>query len=145
MFPHNTAPASSHIRANSAANSSSSRMPARHFTVTTFPLRLQPRMTAAALFRSCISALPSPLLNTLGTGQPILISMMSNASRNVLSAMRSITAGLPPSSCTALNGSSSVVSRRRLVALSSYFNALALHISVKHNPAPSSYASIRNG
>ena len=140
-----SAPASSHTRANAAANSSFSRMPTRHFTVITLPLRLQPRMIAAARLASCISALPSPLLNTFGTGQPILMSMISNASKNGLFAIRSITAGLPPSNCTALTGSAGVVMRRRFVALSSYLSALALHISVKHRPAPSSYASIRNG
>ncbi len=124
------------MRANSAANIWSSLIPARHFTDTGFPLFLQARMMAEALGMSSIRALPSPLLNTLGTGQPILMSIKSKCSSSGLLAICSMTAGDPPRSWTALRGSSSVVNRRRPVARSWYFRALALTISVKHRPAP---------
>ncbi len=141
-----SAPASSHIRANSAANISFSFIPVRHFTVTTFPLFFTARITAAALGISSIIAQPSPALNTFGTGQPILISIMSNFPNSSLAATASITAGLPPRSCAALIFPlRSLVSKSLFVAISRYFNELALAISVKLSPAPSSFAKMRNG
>ena len=72
------APACSMARANSTQLIEPLSQPRRNFTVTG---RFAPRITASSTFTASsgvrIRPEPSPELATLGTGQPILMSMMS--------------------------------------------------------------------
>ena len=85
---------------------------------------------------SASKALPSPFLNTFGTGQPMFMSMISKSFRYSLSHASRRMAGSLPNSCAAVCGSLPSLYKSWRVASLLYFNPLALTISVKHSPAP---------
>ena len=97
-------PASSMAWANSTQLMEPLSQPRRNFTVTGRPPA--PRITASATFTASsgvrISPEPSPELATLGTGQPMLMSMMSAPDFSAaMPAACSMQAGSLPKSCTA--------------------------------------------
>ncbi len=75
------------------------RAPERSFTVTGSPLPSRAaRATCTAVSGSWISAAPAPVLQTLGTGQPMLRSMRSAPrSATVAAADRMISGSWPNS------------------------------------------------
>ena len=91
------------------------------------------------------SADPSPLLTTLGTGHPILTSIISKSLSASLLAMSAIICGSEPNNCTAIGLSFLSVFNNSSVFLLLYNTALALTISVYKSPQPCSLHKRRNG
>ena len=114
-------PASSMRLANSTQLMEPLSQPRRNFTLTGFPAA--PRTTAAAaraaLSGSRIRAQPSPELATLGTGQPMLMSMISAPDRSsARAAPFSRKGSSQPKICTAAGRSPSPNFSREGVFLS---------------------------
>ncbi len=96
-----TLPDSASARAIATPPRSPGRCPERSLTVTGSPLpRAAARATATARAGSARSAAPAPVLHTLGTGQPMLMSIRSAPAAATVSAAEAITSGSCPNSCT---------------------------------------------
>ena len=96
-----TPPSNTSRRATSSPLRSPGRCPERSLTVTGSPLpRAAARATATARAGSSSSAAPAPVLHTLGTGQPMLMSIRSAPAAATCSAAEAITSGSWPNSCT---------------------------------------------
>lgn len=114
-------PTDSSILARSRQTMFPLSQPRRIFTVTGVPWA--PRITASAtrqaLSRSRSRPEPSPLLATLGTGQPMLMSMMSGwATSRMMAAPSFMQARSLPKICTPPGCSSGPSSMRGRVFLS---------------------------
>ncbi len=92
-----------------------------------------------------MSAEPSPLLTTFGTGQPIFRSRMSNGRSSICFAISLIISGSEPKSCSDTGCSFGSMVRSSSVLRFLYRIALALTISMHTSPAPCSLQSKRNG
>lgn len=114
------APAASMAWAKATALTLPLSQPFRVLTVTGTPASRRTASTIAmALSGSFIRAEPSPLLATLGTGQPVLMSMQSGWARSMtLAAAWAMQSMSLPKSCTAAGCSVSPSSIRRRVFLS---------------------------
>ena len=97
------APAASQSRAKATAFTSPPSQPLRNFTVTgTSTAAATAETISAASEGERISALPSPLLTILPTGQPMFMSIMS--AREISAALlapSAITSGSCPKICAA--------------------------------------------
>ena len=114
-----SAPAPSHSLANSAAIYLPFSSPMRNLTETVLPLFLQAETIFSARGKSASSALPSPFLYTLGTGQPMLMSTAAKGARYSLSQAARRMSASPPNSCAAVCFSEgSRRSRARVASLS---------------------------
>ncbi len=130
----------------SAALTCASSKPLRSFTVTGFlTARTVFSMILPASSGCFISAEPSPFFTTLGTGQPILISRISNGSSSIRFAASLIISGSEPNSCRETGFSCGSVVRSVFVFRLLYRIAFALTISMHKSPAPCSLHSKRNG
>ena len=91
-----------------------SRWPRRIFTVTgtsTASATASTRRHARSPPSVSISELPAPVLVTLRTGQPMLMSTMSAPASTTITAARAMRSGSDPKICTA-SGRSSRAMRR---------------------------------
>ena len=124
----------------------SSLKPARILTVTGFWTAFA---MASTIFPTStgffISAEPSPLLTTFGTGHPIFTSIMSNGRSSTRFAISPITSGSEPNSCNAIGCSFGVTCINASVFLLPYKIAFALTISVYKRPQSISLHNRRNG
>ena len=124
----------------------SSSKPFRIFTVTGFwiaPATFSIIFPARSGF--FIRAEPSPLFTTFGTGQPMLISKISNGRSSICFAISPIISGSDPKSCKETGVSRGSIVKSSCVFLFLYKIALALTISIQRSPAPCSLHSKRNG
>ena len=92
-----------------------------------------------------MSALPSWLFTTLGTGHPIFTSRMSNGLSSIRAAVSAIISGSEPNSCNETGDSCGCISKRASVFLLLKCTALALIISMHKSPAPCSLHRSLNG
>ena len=139
------APASSMARANSTQLMEPLSQPRRNFTVTGQPA---PRTTASITFTARsglrIRPEPSPELATLGTGQPMLMSMKSAPDTWwAMAAASCMHTGSLPKIWAAAGCSPSPSFKRGMDFLSWKHRALELTISVQVSPAPCSRQMVR--
>ena len=120
--------------------------PIRIFAVTGFFTAWETFVTISRISSGFLSnADPSPLLTTFGTGQPILISRISNGCSSILFTTSAIRSGSLPKICMETGCSTGSICIREIVFLLWKEIAFALTISVHNRPAPCSLQRIRNG
>lgn len=142
-------PTVSNCRAKYGAVSWSSSQPSRIFTVTgtgTASTTLRTSSTVAPVV-SHRSDDPPPVLTTLRTGHPMLMSTLSASWRSTSHlAAPAISSAFDPKICTAIGRSAGSVASRSIVRLTSSRMARALTRSVVQRPTPpTSRMDSRNG